>query len=59
MTEQEAAVALRGMMEDVKRKAGPALGLMRKHWPKADALYRALSEIYENAKWVQDQAENL
>lgn len=59
MTEQEAARALIGMLQEVKRMTGPALGLLRKHWPRAETLQREFERLYERAKWCQDEVEKL
>ena len=60
MTDSEAVATLRGMMEDIKRKAGPALGILNKHWPLADiSIRKGVEKIYEHAKHVQDEVEKL
>lgn len=59
VTEREAVTALMGMMETIKRTAGPALGLVKKHWPQAEGVRGLLRTIYEEAAWVQDQVRRL
>ena len=59
MTEREAVAAVTGMMEDVKRAAGPALGMVKKWWPQAGGMQRLLRDMYADAKFIQDQTEKL
>jgi hypothetical protein len=59
MTEPEAVAALTGMMETIKRTAGPALGIVRKFWPQAGGLERHLRGLYESAQYVQEEAKKL
>jgi len=59
MTEQEVVHKLTGMLEEIKRKAGPSIGLVRKFWPRADTLRREIERLYERAKWCQEEVARL
>lgn len=59
MTEREAVRSLIGMMEKVKRQAGPAIGITQKFWPKATGTQKLLRDIYDYAKFVQDEMERM
>jgi hypothetical protein len=59
MTEHEAVRSLVGMMEKIKRTVGPAIGLTEKFWPKAAGTQKLLRDIYDYAKFAQDEFERL
>lgn len=48
-----------GMMEDVKRKAGPALGMIRLNWPESRTYAAAVYMMYNQAVWLQNEMRRI